>query len=93
MDTSHHAAESNSLDVISLLLDHGADMNVNNNNGWTPLHNAVRLLIGGGADIDAEDHSGSTALHYAALNQSHDIARLLIKRGANTEQIDLSWMH
>ena len=60
--------------VVTLLLERGADINARNNNGWTPLHHAVRhntsamvtLLLERGADINARDALGTTVLHHIA---------------------------
>jgi len=55
----HRAAERGHLDVVKLLLEHGADPNVQDDEGETPLHHAaawrdnvdiVRLLLEHGAD-------------------------------------------
>jgi len=37
--------------------------------------------------------NGHIALYFAAWKESLDVARLLIKHGANTDGIDLSWMY
>ena len=48
---------------------------------------------GADADIDAKDDDGWTPLYGAAVENSLDVARLLIEHGANTDGIDLSWMN
>ncbi|KAI0266900.1 ankyrin repeat protein, partial [Russula aff. rugulosa BPL654] len=60
--------------VFRLLLEHGADVNAQGLNGWTPLHRAsyfgalevVHLLLEHGADVEAKDNYGKTALQVAA---------------------------
>jgi hypothetical protein len=55
--------------VVRLLLEHGADINVQSRSGRTPLHEAsyegalevVRLLLEHGADVEAKTNSGKTA--------------------------------
>ncbi|OWZ13574.1 hypothetical protein PHMEG_00013080 [Phytophthora megakarya] len=60
----HEAARNGMVDVVSLLLDRGADMNASDNYCWTVLHVAaksgsvdvVSLLLDRGADMNAVDN-------------------------------------
>lgn len=64
------ASEVNNAKRVQKLLKSGADVNVQNDIGATPLMlaaannsvDAARLLIAEGADIDAKDMHGGTAL-------------------------------
>jgi len=83
----HIAVLHNRPDIVSLLLDHTADVNARTRNGeLTPLDFAVmqgnlpmtKLLVEHGADV-----RDGTALHIAASRALTDIARLLLKSGAD----------
>jgi len=76
--------------VVRLLLDHGADVNAQNQAGWTPLDEAsyygalevVRLLLERGADVEAKNNDGKTALHVAAAHGHDKVIELLREHGA-----------
>jgi hypothetical protein len=75
---------------LQLLLDHGADINVQEKRGRTPLHVAsgfgalevVRLLLEHGADVEQKDNEGKTALQVAAGTRRDEIVELLREHGA-----------
>ena len=81
--------------LVPCLTHYGAEVNIKNNVGETPLHiccaqgrlYAVICLLHRGADpnshIDGSD-SSTTPLAYAIQHQHSDIARLLIGFGAET---------
>ena len=64
----HEAALKGHLDIVKLLIDHGAEVNVRAENGDTPLHDAsenghlsvVKLLLERGADPKIENADGLT---------------------------------
>ena len=63
-----------SCEILSCLIETGADVNARTNDGVTPLmiaaekgHTyAVASLVKCGANVDLQDKYGNTALHYAA---------------------------
>ena len=69
------AAENNKPKILSCL-ENGADINLRNGKGWTPLIvasfngglEAMKTLIENGADIDMPDFKGITPLMYAMQN-------------------------
>ena len=77
--------------TTSMLLEAGADVNVQNSDGQSALMLAategcdelVRLLLDAGADVNAQDSSGRSALMLAAEEGNDDLVRLLLDAGAN----------
>lgn len=77
-------------ELIKLLIQYGADVNVRFADGCIPLCIAagignleiVNLLVNAGADVNAEDKEGRTAIYYAKRGGYQDIVMLLKQRGA-----------
>jgi ankyrin repeat protein len=87
----HSAARRGDVaEVRRLLLEHGAEVDVRDNEGETALHCAatnghhkvVALLLEHGAEVDAEGYPGLTPLDLAATNGHYKAGALLLKRGA-----------
>ena len=84
------AAREGQTETVRLLLDRGANIEAENNIGWTVLIHAalngntetVRLLLDKGADIEAKDNYGKTALTHAAYWGRTEIVTLLLDNGA-----------
>lgn len=88
-----HAAQRNRIEVVRLLLDHGADANARDSAGAPVLFLAagggrreiVDLLLQKGADIGTRNDAQETALHVAANYGRAEVAALLLDRGADIE--------
>ena len=84
------------LRMVLLLLDHGADVNLANEDGVTALHRAaehghgptIRALIERGASMKRGTVGGQKPLHYAARAPRSDAVCLLVELGADLEAID-----
>jgi len=92
-----NVTEISSVHVISLLLQHNANVNAQDNDGLTPLAIACqrgnyfaveRLLQEEKVDIAVKDNKRSTALHEACENGTGKIVELLLKRKANISVAD-----
>ena len=88
--------QNENLNMERLLLTYGADVNLGDENGVTPLMIAawydhidtMKLLIQHGAMQNVADQNGVTALMMAAGNGSLQAARLLVYCGADPRQKD-----
>ena len=80
-------------EIVSLLLKEGADPNIKNNDGNSPLlapwsnkyfnFEEVERLLEAGADINIQDKRGDTALMKATKRHSPRVAYLLLQKGAD----------
>jgi ankyrin repeat protein len=84
----HEAALGGSVEVITLLLDHGAAIDApDRESGATPLMiaaslgrtNAVAVLLRRGANPVLRDHAGHTALDRALKAENSEVVKLLQK--------------
>jgi len=84
------------IDMISMLLDQGADTQLKIFDGDTALHAAViwgnleaaELLIAHGADVNARGVSGRTPLHLATVRNHVAIWETLVDNGADLYAVD-----
>ena len=83
-------------DILSLLLEHGADADGRDMSGQSPLYRASRrgnleagqCLLDRGADINAGNGAGQTPLSGAVYEGHIEFARMLLKRGAKIDVPD-----
>ena len=88
-------AVNGDLENTQLLIAQGADVNMTNWSGVTPLHFAadrghkevVQLLVSKGANVNACTKSGSTPMHWAADCGHKDVVEMLILNGANVNAV------
>lgn len=91
-----YAAYHGRLDLLTHLLDKGANCHAMINNAAQPLHFAIlnhhddciQLLISRGADINALDACQRCPLHYASYQGSKMLCQLLIDHGCHKEVMD-----
>jgi serine/threonine-protein phosphatase 6 regulatory ankyrin repeat subunit C len=95
------AAHTNNIEILELLLQHKADVNLANTYGNTALHEActlgndamIELLIRAGASISTKNHKGSTPLHFYCFGadpSTHTVqgARRLLHAGADHSAVN-----
>lgn len=98
-DTGLHVVVARS-DVlwIRFLLQRGADPNIRNKKGLTPLQMATALsftdgveaLVKGGANVNVGDQTGETPLIAAVHSRNVGLVRLLLEKGADPDRNDNS---
>jgi uncharacterized protein len=86
---------TDSLDIASELVEHGADVNATSRFNITPLMGVVaydpsivRLLIANGANVNARDVEGGTALMQAALLGRAYNVKILVEAGPDVNARD-----
>lgn len=85
------AVETGNIEIIQLLLDHGAKVNARDAEKQTPIMRLeedatpelVELLVRYGAKIDVADKSGNTPLILAAAQAKVEVVKALIDSGAD----------
>lgn len=81
----HYAVENNSIEIVNLLLDYGADPQIVDKRGMSCLHYAARhglkdmvvLLLNHGVDINLRDCNGFNASYWAELNNHKELLSIL----------------
>lgn len=89
----HHAVENNSKDVAEYLIKKGASMHMDGCESpfmkaiYSHLSDMIKLFIDNDFDIKSDGHEGSEYLYTAIRWCSHDVAELLLLKGAKTHYI------
>lgn len=92
------ASRKGNASAVSALLQAGADVNICNAFGQTPLQFAamkrhlaiVTLLITSGANLHASNNEGRTALHWATIKGDVSIVSTLLKAGLSVNITDVA---
>jgi ankyrin repeat protein len=94
----HVAAKAGHTDILSLLLENGADLDGRGEFDQTPLHlalwfakvEAAQWLLDRGADFNARDNTNWTPLHCAVRGKQIQAVRLLLELGTDVNACDFS---
>ncbi len=92
MTPLHYAIHLQSTSLVRLLINHGSNVNAQDNDGRTPLHlladgiyedddvsEIATLLVENGADPTLQDKYGRTALHLAVMFENEKLVILLLE--------------
>ncbi|XP_028263975.1 caskin-2 isoform X2 [Parambassis ranga] len=87
----HHAALTGTTELLSLLLEAQATVDIKDINGMRPLHYAawqgkadsVLLLLRAGASVNSTSHDGQIPLHLAAQYGHYEVSEMLLQHQSN----------
>lgn len=84
----HLASRSGNYEIAKILIEKGADLNIEDNEGWTPLMRAssfaysdiIQLLVTSGAKIDKKNDSKESALIISAKSRCLDCVNIITNK-------------
>uniref|UniRef100_A0AAR2JNX4 CASK interacting protein 2 n=1 Tax=Pygocentrus nattereri TaxID=42514 RepID=A0AAR2JNX4_PYGNA len=87
----HHAALTGTTDLLSLLLEAQAMVDIKDSNGMRPLHYAawqgkadsVLMLLRAGASVNGASQDGQIPLHLAAQYGHYEVSEMLLQHQSN----------
>ena len=93
---AHNVSDEKAEFFAKILLSHDANLNVQDDYGFTPLHIAaqknkselIKFFLDNNADVNLRGNFGSSVLHWAVLSCNISIVELLIKSGADPNAKD-----
>lgn len=91
----HYQVDKGETEMVKLLVDAGANLEVRDRYGSTPLNLAAKkgatdiakILLEAGAIVDSRDDKKRTPLHWAAFQGQEETVALLISKGADVEAL------
>uniref|UniRef100_G3TF78 Caskin-1 n=1 Tax=Loxodonta africana TaxID=9785 RepID=G3TF78_LOXAF len=94
----HHAALNGNTELISLLLEAQAAVDIKDNKGMRPLHYAawqgrkepMKLVLKAGSAVNVPSDEGHIPLHLAAQHGHYDVSEMLLQHQSNPCLVDNS---
>ncbi|XP_029432098.1 caskin-1-like isoform X2 [Rhinatrema bivittatum] len=93
----HHGALNGNTELISLLLDAQAAVDIKDNKGMRPLHYAawqgkkepMKMLLKSGSAVNIQSDEGQIPLHLAAQHGHYDVSEMLLQHQSNPCIMDI----
>ncbi|XP_055991267.1 caskin-1 [Sorex fumeus] len=94
----HHAALNGNTELIALLLEAQAAVDIKDNKGMRPLHYAawqgrkepMKLVLKAGSAVNVPSDEGHIPLHLAAQHGHYDVSEMLLQHQSNPCMVDNS---
>ena len=91
------SAREGNENLCTLLLEHNADVNIGDRNGYATLHlcagkgneNLCRLLLEHNANVNIQNNPGDTPLHLSAIEGNENLCTLLLEHNADVNIRDI----
>ncbi|XP_077474149.1 caskin-1 isoform X6 [Stigmatopora argus] len=92
----HHAALNGNLELITLLLESQAAVDIRDQKGMRPLHYAawqgkaepMKMLLKSGSSVNIQSDEGQIPLHHAAQHGHYDVSEMLLQHQSNPCIVD-----
>ena len=96
-------AKDGNIIAVKKAMDKGADLNLKDDSGWSPLlyaiwlfksdnkgyEECIKLFLESGADVNIRNNDMESPLHLAAFFSSAEVVKLLLEHGADPNATDL----
>ncbi|XP_056264143.1 caskin-1 isoform X2 [Pseudoliparis swirei] len=92
----HHASLNGNLELITLLLESQAAVDIRDQKGMRPLHYAawqgkaepMKMLLKAGSSVNGQSDEGQIPLHLAAQHGHYDVSEMLLQHQSNPCLVD-----
>uniref|UniRef100_A0A3B3DWQ5 CASK interacting protein 1 n=1 Tax=Oryzias melastigma TaxID=30732 RepID=A0A3B3DWQ5_ORYME len=92
----HHAALNGNLELISILLESQAAVDIRDQKGMRPLHYAawqgkaepMKMLLKSGSSVNGQSDEGQIPLHLSAQHGHYDVSEMLLQHQSNPCIVD-----